>query len=327
MGRKASSILYFDHNVYHPVASQGAGGRVKKLLKDQGAEAFASTQNLIEAWRISDDDTLRANLVRTIIQVARDREEMPLMLEMVRAVVGQMRHLHPDWIRPDPDLRLQRRDIRRRREAWDRVKADPAYVPKGVPWARAFLKEAVVESRRRQAAYRELRRSGGRARNPPRIQALIDALPEPEAFWRREQGLAWWDAVMPDPRSAKTTEARRVGDLRDWLLPYVVRDRVDVESWVTFWLAELREGAVAPLRVASLVDFFNRDRKSDPGDWGDINHAAFAVGRDYLLTADRNFYESLLKARVQSGVTMATPKFINRAAAEIVAEIRSVMGW
>src|SRR5258708_25727724 len=119
MGRKASSILYFDHNVYHPVASQGAGGRVKKLLKDQGAEAFASTQNLIEAWRISDDDTLRANLVRTIIQVARDREEMPLMLEMVRAVVGQMRHLHPDWIRPDPDLRLQRRDIRRRREPWD----------------------------------------------------------------------------------------------------------------------------------------------------------------------------------------------------------------
>ena len=118
-----------------------------------------------------------------------------------------------------------------------------------------------------------------------------------------------------------------MGDLRDWLLPYVVRDRVDIESWMTFWLAELREGAVAPLRVASLVDFFNRDRKSDPGDWGDINHAAFAVGRDYLLTADRNFYESLLKARVQSGVTMATPKFINRAAVEIVAEIRSVMGW
>ena len=38
------------------------------------------------------------------------------------------------------------------------------------------------------------------------------------------------------------TDARRVGDLRDWLLPYVVRGRVDIESWMTFWLAELREG-------------------------------------------------------------------------------------
>src|SRR2546430_17491947 len=102
MGRKASSILYFDHNVYHPVASQGAGGRVKKMLKDQGAEAFASTQNLIEAWRISDDGTLGANLVRTITQVARHREETPLVLEMVRAVVGQMRHPRPDWVRPGP---------------------------------------------------------------------------------------------------------------------------------------------------------------------------------------------------------------------------------
>ena len=35
---------------------------------------------------------------------------------------------------------------------------------------------------------------------------------------------------------------------------------------------------------------------------------------------------SLLKARVQSGMTIATPKFINRAA-DIVAEIRSVTGW
>ena len=58
--------------------------------------------------------------------------------------------------------------------------------------------------------------------------------------------------------------------------------------------------------MASLVDFFNCDRKSDPGDWGDINHAAFAVGRDYPLTADRNFYESLLKARVQLGAASPT---------------------
>jgi hypothetical protein len=312
------TLLYFDNSVLDPIAAQGAGGRVKKLLRDRGAEAFASTQNLIEAWRIA-DETVRANLVRTIIQVARDREEMPLMLGMVRGVVGQMRHHHPDWLRPDPDLRLQRRDVERRRESWRQVKADAAYVPKGVTLAKQFLKEEVAESRRRHAAHRALRRAGGKARNPPKIQALVDALPEPEAFWRREQGLGWWDAVA--------TKERRVGDLRDWLLPYLRSDQLDIESWMRFWLAELDDLAVAPLRAASLVAFFNRDRKGDPGDWGDINHAAFAVGRDYLLTADRNFYEALLKVRAQPRVTLATPLIVNRTAPDVYLEVKSALRW
>src|SRR5438552_5010314 len=117
------TVLYFDNSVLDRIAAQSVGGRVKKLLRDRGAEAFASTQNLIEAWRIP-DDTVRTSLVRTIIQVARDREEMPLMLQIVRSVVGQMRHHHPDWLESNADLRLQRLDIERRRESWRQVKAD-----------------------------------------------------------------------------------------------------------------------------------------------------------------------------------------------------------
>jgi hypothetical protein len=94
-----------------------------------------------------------------------------------------------------------------------------------------------------------------------------------------------------------------------------------------FWLAELDDLAVAPLRAASLVDFFNRDRKGDPGDWGDINHAAFAVGRDYLLTADRNFYEALLKVRAQPRVTLATPLIVNRTAPDVYLEVKSALRW
>ncbi len=152
------TLLYFDNSVLDPIAAQGVGGRVKKLLRNRGAEAFASTQNSIESWRIADDG-VRANLVRTIIQVARDREEMPLMLDMVRSVVRQMRHHHPDWLRPDPDLRLQRRDVERRRESWRQVKANATYAPKGVTLAKQFLKEEVAESRRRHGAHRALRRA------------------------------------------------------------------------------------------------------------------------------------------------------------------------
>jgi hypothetical protein len=75
------------------------------------------------------------------------------------------------------------------------------------------------------------------------------------------------------------------------------------------------------------VDFFNRDRKAEPGDWGDINHAAFAVGRDYLLTADRNFYEALVKVREQPRMRMASPLLANRTAPDIYVEVKSVLGW
>jgi hypothetical protein len=51
------------------------------------------------------------------------------------------------------------------------------------------------------------------------------------------------------------------------------------------------------------------------------------VGRDCLLTADRQFCDALSKVDAYAGVGMAKPVFVNRTAPDIVNEVTSVLGW
>ena len=45
------------------------------------------------------------------------------------------------------------------------------------------------------------------------------------------------------------------------------------------------------------------------------------------MTADKNFYEALSKVRAQPRVTMAAPLLVNRTAADIYIEVKTVLGW
>ena len=311
-------LIYFDTSVLDPIAQQEAGGGVKALLKKRGAVAFGSIQNLIEAWRIR-DDAHRTRLVRTIIQVCRDREVRPLQLAAVKAVVAQVQHYHPDWLRPDPNVQAHHDDEERRRQVWEQVKTNAAYVPKGIISGDRFLEASIEESMDRQRMRRQIRRDGGRRPDPDWLKSLMSQHDEPEAFWRREHGIAWWDAVMAN--------AGRMSDLRDFFEPYLAKEKVDFESWMNFWLAELKDASIPITRVEGLVDFFQPDRKADRGNWGDINHAGFAVGRDHLLTADVNFYQTLVKVRARPHVSMAEPLLVTRTAPDILAEIKTRLNW
>ena len=118
-----------------------------------------------------------------------------------------------------------------------------------------------------------------------------------------------------------------VRDLYEWGRPHLVVDRIDVEGWMRFWLSEVNPAAIPITRVVGLMDFFQTERKIDRGNWGDINHSGFAIGRDHLITADRGFYEALCKTASQPGVTIAMPVFIERNAADIVTQIKSSLRW
>jgi hypothetical protein len=70
--RHRPRLIYFDSSVLDAVAIEGAGGRVKALMKKHQSAGFASVQVLLEAYRIS-DPTIRGRMMRTILQVARQR--------------------------------------------------------------------------------------------------------------------------------------------------------------------------------------------------------------------------------------------------------------
>jgi len=325
---KANVTLYFDTSALEPIARQGAGGRVKALLKAHDAVATASVQNLVEIWRMPDTVTTvtRPQLLRALLQVARDHEVEPNAYRAVLAVVRQLQSRHPDWVEPTPDLRAIHRRSARQREIWTQLRNDASYRPKGVVAYDPFLRGLIANSERVQKLRRRADRAGLVLPSPvteptiaARLQPLVDALPAPDAYWRQQTGAAWWLAM--------TRADAGVRDLFDWGRPHLALHRIDVEGWMRFWLDELDPATIPITRVIGLMDYFQTERKIDRGNWGDINHSGFAIGRDYLITADRNFYEALRKTGSQPGVQIATPLLIDRDAADIWLEIKSGLRW
>jgi len=150
------------------------------------------------------------------------------------------------------------------------------------------------------------------------LQPLVGALSEADALWRQSAAAAWWrGAIQGDDN---------LTDLRDYLRPYLAVDHIAVEPWMRFWLVEADAAALSVIRAEFLARFFQPDQRIAPGNWGDINHAGSAVGRDFILTADHDFFQVLVAIHQQPNMAIAEPRFIKRNAPDTVAEIRSTLG-
>lgn len=319
-------LLYFDNSVIDPIARQNVGGRVKTMLNKHGARAFASWQNLVEAVRIP-DEVERAKFVRTLLQVARDREEDPILYQAARAAVAQMRIHHPDWLVRQPDHRAIQKSRDQQRDEWRHMMQDATHVPRWMRGDARFFREGIGGSMSAQRAQREFRLGGAAVASPiidsalaARIEPLEGALSAPDHFWRMQSAVGWW-------RGAFQGDIRR-SEMRDYLVPHLSPRQIDPEAWIRFWLAEVDAAAVPVTRVKGLVGYFQSDKRVEAGNWGDINHAASAVGRDLFLTADRAFYQTLVKVRgALLGTGIAAPLLVNRAAPDIYVEIKTVLKW
>jgi hypothetical protein len=285
---------------------------------------YGSAQNLIEAFGIADRPK-RMELVRTILQVARRREEDPLLYRELTAVVDQIREHHPDWLLPTPDTRLIKEDRAAYRLVWQRVKTDAGYLPRGFVMNRAFQYAVIGESKRRAKEARADKQRGLQRRSPiidPVIQGhlkpVIDSL-GPDSTWRLEAGAIWWNAAQQRDQQMKS--------LSDWLV-HLVRIPVDrFDAWMRFWLLEVDSLAVNVTRVQMLAGLSQVDFRVNAGLSGDVLHAAQATQRDIIVTADRDFYDVLEKVAATGGVTIARPMFVDRGRPDILAEISSALGW
>jgi hypothetical protein len=119
----------------------------------------------------------------------------------------------------------------------------------------------------------------------------------------------------------------RLIDLRGWLLPYLLPDRLEYASWMRFWLAEVEAAQMAVSRVWALAEYFQTELRVAPGDSGDLNHAMYAVGRDYFLTADAGFFDVLGKVGRVPNTPSARPILIDRASTDIEGELKRAIGW
>ena len=320
-----TKLTYLDSNVLDAIALQNAGGRIKSLFKAHSVIGFGSVQHLIEAFLIQDTER-RAQTVRTILQVARQREEDPLSYRELNGFLTEVLRHHPSWLVTNPDLSLINADREWHRKAWQRLKLDPRYRPAGVLKNWAFVRSVIGESKRRQKDARSARVSGRPRpvviedpRLRMRLQPLIAHLPPLEAFWREEAAGIWWNAA----RGADD----QVRSLSEWLAPLLHLDIIDLEGWAKFWLSEIDANAIPATRIQLLAGYFQADFKVDAGNPGDMLHAGYGVDADYLLTADINFHSVLSKVARVPNTRMAIPILVDRSGADIVRSITAAMQW
>lgn len=318
-------LVYLESSVLDAIALQDAGGRVKALLKAHSAIGFGSVQHLIEAYRIN-DAAKRAQLMRTILRVARRRETEPLSYRELNGFLAEVRRHHPNWLTSNPDLSLINADRYWHRQAWERLKLDPAHLPAGFRQHKDFVRSVIAESMRRQkearAAWLEGRPRPAVIEDPAlrtRLQPLIDSLEPLEAVWRQEAAGIWWNAAMHADDQVRS--------LSEWLAPLLRVDKLDLENWMQFWLQEIDESEIPVTRVQLLTGYFQADSKVDAGHPGDMLHAGYGVITDYLLTADVDFHRALSKVANVPGTRIAVPIFVDRAAPDIVSAIATAMSW
>jgi hypothetical protein len=318
--------VYFDNSVIDPIATNHAGGAVTALMDSHNGVVHGSIQNVLEGWRI-DYSQKRGQFIQTLLDVAASYEEEPLLLEAARGLVDEIRAHHPDWLVAAPDLtsQVEHRDMRR--DIWQRLRKDPTFRPANFLARQQFLYDAIGGSMDRQRLVRRARQSGIALPSPVvsveiavQLYPLVDALPEADAFWREGAAAAWW-------RGAIEAADENLTDLRDYLRPYLAADHIAVDPWMRFWLVEADATALPIIRAEGLATYFQPDHRITPGNWGDINHAGTAVGRDFILTADQDYSAVLTNIHQQTNMAIAAPRLIQRDAADIVAEIRTALGW
>jgi len=316
---------YFDNSAIDPVAKRKAGGAVRALMDSHNAVAHASIQNVLEAWRIP-DAAQRGQFIETLLTLAASREEEPLLLTAARGLVDEIRAHHPDWLVAGPDLASHVQEVERRRWVWRKLEEDRTYRPANFIARQGFLYAAIGASMDRQRVVRRARKAGIAVPSPVEsidvavaLQPIVDALPEPEADWREGAAAAWWRGAIGGDEN--------LTDLRDYLRPYLAVDHIAVGRWMRFWLTEASSTALPIIRAEGLAQHLQPDHQIGHGNWGDINHAGAAVGRDFILTGDHDYFDVLTSIHQQPDMAIGAPRLIDPDTADIVLEISTALGW
>src|SRR4029077_8020941 len=119
-------------------------------------------------------------LVRTLLQVARDRERYPIHYREALVLARQIERLHPDWLNLAPDKAGIEESLMWYRHAWNELSRDAYWRPKGFFETRTFVHDTV---RRTMASHRRRKEARRRGELPstgiddPDVLALRSTLP------------------------------------------------------------------------------------------------------------------------------------------------------
>jgi len=238
---------------------------------------------------------------RVVALMARPRWQrlMPEAYSECEEIRAEITRLHPQWLRPEPDLWLwnkHRRDWTRQKHGfWDRLTKQTTTVAEAARFP--YATEARLQSKDRGSSLKSLSRKEWE--NEPfadptnLIGGKIGAgIP----LWRVEAATTTW-VHLRSPKDA----------YQDWLGTWLDDYLLNQKEWNQFWFYEVDDEFVSRQRIRSRVEWLQGFRKISPGSPGDSQLSAYLLEADYLATADKVFADIIDECAASMPIKIASP--------------------
>jgi hypothetical protein len=268
--------LYFDSNVYARISERDETEAVRHWLVASKHSLLVSDVNRDEAYRIP-DDLARTRRFTTIAGLATEQTQPGAFLDS-REVRGEIRRVHPNWLRRTVSQSAISHFLNGDRRFWRMVRQEPESVPRH-PLYDSLLAEGAGKVLNFQKSARSMRQKLGR----DSLGFVGDT--ELTIQWRLECAEVWWLAVFEGEPLMR--------DYKDYLGPFLRPKSIDREAWMNFWLGEVDAYAVPRNKLISLAYYFQLRHRPTAGNASDARHATHMLGTEAFVTADRSFHKVL----------------------------------
>jgi hypothetical protein len=291
---EGSQRVLFDSNVWRYVVDAGAQGALLRAAQKQSHHIQIAPAVVYEALRLR-DVPLRDRLI-ALMTNRRFRRLMPEAYSEAMEIVAEIRHLRPEWLRPDPDetffIRSRNDWSRKMGGFWVRCAQSPGEEAVRLQRMEGSLLQQASEQIK--GTRKEMMEAGWKTN--PSMDKTLASPPSPIRGWNGEMVEAWrvesWKGV--------TYALSRPGHpYRDWIAPFVELDcgLLNSAAWVEFWLHLVRSEALPRQWMRWGHSFAQRFRKVTSGSGADNQLFTYLLETDAVITADKGFLDILEECR------------------------------
>jgi hypothetical protein len=318
--------IYLDSSVYGMITSNGDSQDVRSMLDNMNVQVTVSGTNLQESSRAP--KSVRFDRYSTLASVGHSYERHTVQYLLSQELLAEIKIHRPDWINPNPDLRMISYYLSDNRNRWKWIQTHPDSDPAGLRDNDREIYDLAGKMKNTQKEIQQILDDDSPTFEVSGTQHSRQHL-ESEASlamqWRIENALSWFNSLSAEEQN----------DSKDFLLPYLVMDRIPKEEFVFLWSNLVVRDRVPRNYIQARVLWLQESRKITAGNLLDQLHACRMLNHDMFLTTDRVLFEILVELetdlrgwprRSRRAISpMAQPIFLERSNSSSTDEISAAI--
>ena len=326
--------LYLDSNIYSHINDTGEAKKIKKFFKSNKVSLKQSSSNLQEILRIPKPN-IRDQLAEVFTILLDKYDYKARSYYQVKELVDEMERCRPNFYihKPTPaDLRevfhilqyWKRRWKNVQQNKWSTLYKDYTKIKPIVDHGIGRVK-GLQKDMRESLFYKDIDddKMEVNTRFIDANRGLNKYFDNIENQLEKHQKMKclqiFHSSILGQPSSQ---------DYMDWLRPYIDLKIYSHEDFARFWGLSVDIKNIPKLYLHGIIESFQLSEKVSAGNSEDAAHAIELLDCDYLITADKRFYLTLLKTKCyleeNSFIVRGKPILFDRSLNSVLEQIKEL---